>query len=69
MKKEIKDENQNQIENKDKVIDNKISRANIYELGRKTNLYLIPNPNRSIGKWLHKTNCTKRPPKARVKGR
>ena len=41
MKKEIKDKEQNQTENRDKVMDTKISRANIYELGRKTNLYLI----------------------------
>lgn len=69
MKEDKKDEEQDQSELKDKVLDTATSRANIYELGRKIKPYLKPNPNRSVGKWLHKTNCTKRPPKARAKGR
>jgi len=64
MKKDIKDE-----ELEEETSKPKIQKTNLYDLVRKTNLYLIPNPNRSIGKWLHKTNSTKRPPKARAKGR
>gem|GEM_PF-3096420 len=45
MKKDIKDE-----ELEEETSKPKIQKTNLYDLVRKTNLYLIPNPNRSIGK-------------------